>query len=234
MRHKIKSLIKRAIDWPPVPAMTIDNQYALLDAILHKRNLPGPVVEIGVATGGTTVNACRFLSRIGCQKTYYCVDTFAGFVNEQLATDHRLGLDQRHDRLFADNSMKDFASALRRWGVEQNVELVKADICKIDPNDLPNDISVCLLDVDLRDPIYEGLQRLESRMADGGVVLIDDCKAGTSWVGADVGYRDYMAAAGRSPEYYMGFGVVQFGSADRLPWSVSSTANAIQNNYYAA
>lgn len=230
-----KYLVKKLVNWPPVPAMTIDNLYGYLDAIYQKRFIDGPIVEIGVATGGTTTNACRFLSRIGCQKKYYCVDTFDGFVDDQLATDHQLGLTTEHDALFSDNSLNRVKADLKKWGIDQNIEFVKSDICKAKPDDLPNNISVCLLDVDLRDPIFDGLHLLKDKMADGGIILVDDCKQGTSWVGATVGYNDFVVQEKLEPRYFMGFGVVEFASRDELKvsWQCQPTPILIQPNFYA-
>jgi hypothetical protein len=193
------------------------------------------VVEIGVASGGTTALACRFLSRIACQKTYYCVDTFGGFVKEQLDTDHKLGLTKEHDKFFTDNSLAKVRNSLQQWGVEKNIEFIEADICEVDPATFPDNISVCLLDVDLRDPIYSGLKLLYNRLADGGIILVDDCKDGTSWVGANVGYHDFVTELGLEPKYFMGFGVVESASneSNLVPWEFSSKPNTIPDNFYA-
>lgn len=234
MRNIAKNLVKKIVKWPPQPAMTIDNLYGYLDAIWHKRDIDGPVVEIGVATGGTTTLACRFLSRIECKKQYFCVDTFGGFVQEQLQSDHDLGLTKDHDKLFSDNSMERVRGDLAKWGIESNVNFIQADICKARPEDLPDDISVCLLDVDLRDPIYDGLKVLHGKLADGGIILVDDCKDGTSWVGANVGYHDFVTEMGLEPKYYMGFGVVEKASCEskQVPWSMTSQPNRISADFY--
>ena len=93
--------------------MSVDNVYAYLDALQHKKEVPGAVVEIGCASGGSTVLACRFLSMIGCEKQYYCVDTFSGFTQQNLDTDHELGLHPRFDGMFANNSAFRFSKNIK-------------------------------------------------------------------------------------------------------------------------
>lgn len=235
MRARLQDWLLAAMRYPPPPAMTVDNVHGYLDALYQRRDLEGPVVEVGCARGGSTVVACRFLSRIGRPKPYYCIDTFGGFVEEQLASDHRLGLPRGHDRLFRDNSRQRVARTLARLEVRNNIHLVEADICTMDDNRIPEDISVALLDVDLRDPILAGLRKLYPKLAGGGVILVDDCKAGTSWVGADVGYRDFVTEAGLEPAYFLGFGVVvkEDPAVPPLSWPLSSTPNPVPPNGYA-
>ena len=235
MKTKIFRILGRRITQrKPVSSMSVDNLYAYLDALWHKRQVDGPIVEIGVAYGGTTAFACRFLSRIECKKQYYCVDTFEGFVKDHLETDHKLGLGKNHDSAFSDNTLTEVIKNLKHWGINNNIEFIKADICKAEAEDLPNNISVCLLDVDLRDPIFEGLMLLKNKMADGGIILVDDCKDGTSWVGANIGYRDFIMNQRLETKYYMGFGIIEYNpnEINRVPWQFSSRPNKIPTNFY--
>lgn len=229
MRALLKSKVKGLLHYPPVPALSADNLYGYLDALYRKRSVAGPVVEVGCAAGGTTALACQFLRRIGCDKAYVCLDTFGGFVKEHLETDHRIGLTARHDDLFRWNSARSFSDDLTRWGVRERVTIRQGDICTIDDEAIPTGVSVALLDVDLRDPTYVGLQRLWEKLADGGIILVDDCSSGTSWVGANVGYRDFVDEAGLEPKYFLGFGVVErtAGGAG-VPWEFSAAPNSVR------
>jgi len=235
MKFFLKEALAKLLKYPPFPAMTIDNLYGYLDALHNKRSVEGPVVEIGCANGGTTALACRFLSRIGCEKDYFCFDTFSGFVQEQLQTDHQLGLTTHHDRMFSANSIDRFKNNLSRWGIHNHVHVIEGDICKIEDEHIPQNISVALLDVDLRDPIFVGLQKLYANLAKGGVILVDDCKTGTSWIGANVGYRDFIASRGLQPKYFLGFGVIENTGpgAPEIPWQYSSSPNPIIDGYYS-
>ena len=235
MKALLQDTLLRLMRYAPPSAMTIDNLYAYLDALYQLRDIDGPVVEIGCARGGTTIQACRFLSRIGATKEYFCFDTFGGFVKEQLETDHQLGLSPRHDHFFRDNSEARFRAALATMDIRDHVHLVKADICQVEDSAIPEQVSVGLVDVDLRDPVYAGLEKLYPRLAPGGVILVDDCKQGTSWVGADVGYSDFINNESLEPKYFLGFGVVEspVRSEHGLSWSFSASPNPIRANFFA-
>ena len=235
MKSYIKSRIESLINYLPVPAMSIENLHAYLDALYHSRSLPGPVVEVGCAAGGTTAFACRFLSGIGCRKQYYCIDTFSGFVAGQLDTDHRLGLSHSHDKTFRNITARRLKGNLHRWGIRSNVHIIRADICSIDDSLIPEEISVALLDVDLRDATYAALQKTFPKLAPGGIILVDDCVEGTSWVGANVGYLDFLESAGLTPRYHFGLGVLEKvrGDARGIQWDFSDTPNPIPEGFYS-
>lgn len=217
----------RTILWPrspygPPPGLVPDNLYAYLDALYKKRRLSGGIVEVGCARGGTTAVAYTFLARQGIFKSYTCIDTFQGFVAEHLAADRQLGLPTGHEGVFVDNSRQRVEETLKAWGISQ-VNLVEGDIVTVDESLIPGQISVCLLDVDLKIPTYEGLQRIYRRLQPGGVILVDDCTAGTSWVGALHGYRSYVKDQGLPESYYMGFGIVEKEPGiEPLNWSMSN------------
>lgn len=234
MKRILKSFKKRLANRLAVPrpisSLSPDNLYAFLDALFQTRNLNGPVVEIGCAYGGTTAIAYHLLTRIQSYREYVCIDTFSGFVDSHLKTDYALGLHKDHARRFSDNSLEQVRKNLYNWGVSKRLHLIKADISAVSPQTLPDRISVCLIDVDLRDPIFDALNLLTPRLALGGVILVDDCKEGTSWVGANVGYMDFVQAHGITPRYFMGFGVID--KDNTLSWDFSEHPNASAGSFY--
>ena len=96
---------------------------------------------------------------------------------------------------------------LDHWGAPE-VELVQADIATMASDRLPEQIAVCLIDVDLEIPVYEALDRIVPRLVRGGIVLVDDCPEETTWLGARAGYSRFMAETGRDEGYLMGMGLV--------------------------
>src|ERR1700722_13937903 len=58
-----------------------------LEYLLQRRDVVGDVAEIGCSVGGTAVYASSVLRKYSPEKTYYCFDTFDGFVEEQFDAD---------------------------------------------------------------------------------------------------------------------------------------------------
>ena len=208
---RAKLLLKRSLApvlyRHPTPSLRPERLYAYLDALWQRRELAGAVLEVGCFMGATAAVASTMLRNIGHPKRYVCIDAFAGFVNSHFERDvsHGLRRDWRLD--FSANSRETVAHLLERWGSPE-VELVEADIANMGESRIPEAVSVCLVDVDLEVPTYEGLRRVVPRLVPGGVVLVDDCAANESWPGPARGYRRFVEENGLAETYFMGMGIV--------------------------
>ncbi len=196
----------------PVSSLKPERLYAYLDALWQRRSLDGAVVEVGCYLGGTAAIAYQMLLRTGFEKRYVCVDTFGGFVDSQFAHDVDLGTPESCRRHFADNSVDLVAQLLRHYGCER-IELVPADVSRLDPDRLPEKIAVSLIDVDLDVPVYEALARVVPRLSPGGIVLVDDCGEDDDYAGARAGYSRFVRERESLERYFMGMGVIE-SSAD--------------------
>ena len=58
---------------------------------------------------------------------------------------------------------------------------------------------------------------------------------GRAWVGANVGYLDFVRETGLPPKYHLGFAVIENteGDAPSVPWQFSETANRTPLNFFA-
>jgi O-methyltransferase len=222
LRTALKKLLWSRSPYGPPSGLAPDNLYAYLDALYKKRNLNGAIVEVGCAGGGTTAIAYSFLARQNIFKNYICIDTFKGFIADHLDIDRQLGLPSEYESAFSNNSKQRVEETLKSWGISQ-VDLIEGDITSIDESLIPQEISVCLMDVDLKVPTYKGLRRIYPKLQEGGVILVDDCTIGTSWVGALQGYREFVNEQGLPEKYFMSFGVVEKKTGvGPLNWLMSS------------
>jgi O-methyltransferase len=196
-----------------VSALGPERLYVYLDMIWQRRDVEGAVVEVGCWLGGTAAMARQFLRNSGIEKRYVCIDTFTGFVPEQLAAEGQR-LDDRRPT-FTGASLETVRRLLRHYGCE-DVELVAGDIVTLDEELLPPSISVALVDVDLELPVYEALRRVWPRLAPGGVILVDDCPDDPAserayrfrFPGAKRAYGRFVSEIGRDPGYRLGMGIV--------------------------
>ncbi len=204
----VKSIFPTKV-WPhPVIGLQPERLYWYMDALWQRRDLSGAVVEIGCHRGGTAATAFSMLKRTGHLKRYVCIDTFSGFVTSQFDRDQEHGTPSASRRFFTDNSEGIVRRLLNHYGCEE-IELIPGDIASIDEALLPEAISVCLLDVDLDVPTYDGLKRVYPRLAEGGMILVDDCPEKTTWAGARPAYRRFCDELDLPVRFEMGMGIVE-------------------------
>lgn len=202
-KRLLRPLIYR---FPPVMIWP-SRLYVWFDVLVNTKRLAGEIVEVGCYLGGTAAVSMRMLDHIGSTRVYTVIDTFDGFDAAQFDNEVALGAHKSLAGEFSSNS-----PSLTRWVLDKhggkNVKIVVGDITTVSDDKLPARISACLLDVDLADPIYKGLNRLYPRLVPGGVIAVDDCELGTGYK-AVIGYEQFMKEQGLEPEYQFGMGLVR-------------------------
>jgi hypothetical protein len=188
--------------------LTAGKLYLYLDALYRTNEVEGAVVEIGCNLCGTSALANQMLYKLGSKRKYVCVDTFGGFVGEQFTADIGRGTPKIKESAFAANDI-DLAKKILHMHKADNVQLVQGDIVKLPDSMLPEKISVCLLDVDLYEPIFAGLTKVVPRMSSGGIILVDDC-GGDTWKAGDA-FRKFVAENSLSAySVEFGMGIIRF------------------------
>jgi predicted O-methyltransferase YrrM len=164
----------------------------LCQCIEQTREVPGQIVEIGCALGTTTIFLNKYMDAQHIDKHYICVDTFSGFVAEDI--DYEVvNRGKRADLLsaFRVNKKTWFDGTMEMNGIIR-VQSIEADINHFDFSILGN-IAFCLLDVDLYRPIEHALPRLLDALSPGGIIVVDDCNPQhTLWDGADQAYKEFI------------------------------------------
>lgn len=166
-------------------------------------SVDGEIVEIGCAHGLTTTFLYEYMKDSGIDKRYNCFDTFSGFTKQNIAVEiNQRRKDYNYGREYKNNNIEWFRENLSRRSIV-DVNIVQADICTIDDDKLPPKIAFCLIDVDLYEPVKIGLQKIYPRMANGGVIVIDDCwtrqkhmwvdSVGSAYDGAMQAYKEFVA-----------------------------------------
>lgn len=176
------------------------------DALMQTQDMTGHVLEVGCSIGYNASYSNYLLKRLKKIRPYLCVDTFSGFVDDQFDTDVKEGTKKSQGSMFSASSIELTRWYLNKHGAE-NIDLLQGDIVTLDEHKLPDEISACLLDVDLLEPIYEGLKKIYPRMQKGGVILVDDCE-GEMWQGRK-GYEKFMEEMGFEPEFQYGMGILR-------------------------
>lgn len=190
----------RRFFFPRFQSMMTPAQLCFLCQCIEKtREVPGQVVEVGCALGTTTIFLNKYMDAQNIDKRYICVDTFSGFVAEDINYEvTKRG--KRADQLtaFQVNKKSWFDGTMAMNGITR-VQSIKADINKLDFSML-GDIAFCLLDVDLYRPIAHALPYLFSALSPGGIIVVDDCDPRhTRWDGADQAYKKFMEQMSMPP-----------------------------------
>ncbi len=175
----------------------------LCEALRSTADVEGNIAEIGCAFGNTTIFLNFYMDDIGLEKPYYAVDTFSGFVDDDIdveVNDFGKGAySDIYENEFSLNDQAWFDLAMKKSKIRR-VQSIKADVNVYDLSTLAP-LSFCLLDVDLYRPIKKALPELYASMSPGGLIVVDDCDADFEvWEGADRAYKEFMQTLGRAPD----------------------------------
>lgn len=154
----------------------------LCEQITNVADIPGSILEVGCATGKTTVFLNRHIDTLGMAVDYVAVDTFSGFTREDLESEHALGRDYWYAPVFRGNSKARFDRTMRRNGVTR-VTSFQADASTFDYTKI-SPFRMVLVDLDLYRPVLLALNAIYDLMSPGGIIVIDDCEQGGLWEGA--------------------------------------------------
>lgn len=171
----------------------------LIQSLESTRHLRGAVLEVGVARGQTTVFLNTHLRLTSDKRSYLCVDTFEGFLEQDI--DHEINIRGKNDNIaykgFGYNDVHVFEKNMATLGFH-NVKVLKKDANQLNEMDLGK-ISVALLDVDLYKPTLSALRIIFKCLEPGGVILVDDVMDGSLFEGAAQAYNEFCTEVGLFP-----------------------------------
>lgn len=220
MNPKLRKFLKEVLFHTPLrpylfPRQAVFNFNAaqlcfLCQCVEQTRAVPGAIAEVGCASGATTVFLNNYMDARGIEKPYYAVDTFAGFVADDVDYEvtHR-GKNRAALAVFQLNKKKWFDATMR----ENNIVRVRSIETDVNVYDLKTlaPLSFVLLDVDLYQPMKKSLNELYAALSPGGMMVVDDCDtADVRWDGADQAYREFMLETQQAIEIVHGkLGIVR-------------------------
>jgi O-methyltransferase len=168
----------------------------LIHCLDQTADLTSPILEVGCAFGHTTVFLNKHLAAVGNRRPYVCIDTFAGFTNDDARYEEQARGKSAdwYRQSYHDASLTTFQRTLANNGIT-SVIAIKSDVAAWQP-DLPSGVSFCLIDVDLYRPVLAALQKVVPLVQSGGLVVVDDCNDHRLWDGALQAYNEFTAAQG--------------------------------------
>lgn len=168
----------------------------ICDCVERTRDVPGAIAEVGCSTGWTAAFLNDYLSFQGIEKPYYALDTFSGFVPEDVEIEvNQRGKKRWYFNEFQTNKRKWFDGAMAQSGATR-VKSIEADVNQFDLKSL-GPLSFVLLDVDLYRPIKKALAELYEALSPNGIIVVDDCdETSDRWDGADQAYKEFVSEMG--------------------------------------
>ncbi len=163
-----------------------------MDATRKENKKPGAIVEVGVGIGMTTIFLLEHMKLSQDARPYYCIDTFGGFLDKDLAFEEhdrgkrRLDMEGR----FAYNKKEVFENNLKKAGYSNQV-VICADAATMDFSKIAP-IDVLLLDVDLYLPTKAVLSHILNFLNDRAYIMVDDCQPNSLWDGSDQAYTEFI------------------------------------------
>lgn len=168
----------------------------LCQCIEQTRDVPGAVAEVGCSNGLTTIFLNKYMTGSNIEKPYLAVDTFSGFVAEDLAYEAaNRGKQKKQLARFEVNKKKWYDGTMRSNDIAR-VRSIEADVNKFDLRTL-GPLSFALLNVDLYRPMKKAMPELYETLSPGGIMIVDDCAAEhIRWDGSDQAYKEFMNERG--------------------------------------
>lgn len=181
---------------------------ALINAVRYvvRYDIPGAIVECGVWRGGSMMIVAKTLLSLGVtSRPLYLFDTFEGMTPPQAVDVNFLGMkaSEKYERVTLGEpgagwcyaSLEDVRSAMQSTGYDMgHVRFIKGKVEDTVPDKAPELISILRLDTDWYESTRHELVHLYPRLADGGILIIDDYG---HWAGARQAVDEYVAALTR-------------------------------------
>lgn len=190
----------------PYTMTSVERVVALCQSIayLEKHHIPGAVVECGVWKGGSMMAAAlALLARESTQRQLYLFDTYAGMTEPSRVDVDLAGRSARQllrqstpeaEHMRAKCALADVKQAMMRtrypW---EKLIFVEGRVESTLPRHAPEQIGLLRLDTDWYVSTYHELEHLYPRLADGGILIVDDYG---HWQGAKQAVDTYFRAQG--------------------------------------
>jgi O-methyltransferase len=167
---------------------------------IQANSIPGDIVECGVWRGGSMMAVALTLLRLGGKRRLWLYDTFSGMTppgsedidfHGRAANDLLMSEDQATGHTWGKSSLAEVQVALAETGYPADqIEFITGPVENTIPLRIPETIALLRLDTDWFQSTSHELVHLWPRIADGGILIIDDYGY---WAGAKKAVDEYFS-----------------------------------------
>lgn len=171
----------------------IINVLNLIDNV-HKNNIPGDFIEIGVWKGGLIMAMALKCIQLGIDRKIHAYDTFEGMTNPtyddvDMNNQHAINIFEKVKCV----SLLEETKANINKANYSNIEYHVGDILKTDAKVIPRKIALLRLDTDWYESTKFELENFEKNVVKEGFIIIDDYG---HWKGCRKAVDEFLSVGG--------------------------------------
>jgi len=169
-------MIPELLDKYPLISDQVDRRElrVVLEQLYRSLDVEGDIVELGCYQGTSSLFIRRVLDKTGSSKVFHVYDSFEG-LPEKRAQDQSAAGDQ-----FVAGELratkKQLIDQFKKAGLTPPI-IHKGWFESLTLQDIPDSIAFAFLDGDYYSSIRASLHLIESRMAPGGIIVVDDYRS---------------------------------------------------------
>jgi hypothetical protein len=166
-----------------------DRLFTLWQAALNVASLELPVVEVGTFRGGSAALIAEALRTVNSRADVHVVDTFEGHIDSTITAHDS---DEHFGGKFAATSYEDVKAFLAGY---PGLQVHQGDAATVIAGWPDRRYGMVHVDVDLYGPTLDCLRYFGPRLADGGVLVMDDYESPTC-PGVSLAVHEYLSTGG--------------------------------------
>lgn len=143
-------------------------------------SVSGDIIEVGTFDGDTSEIICRYLLENQINKKFYGLDTFSGYLGEDMAGANKDSIFNFVNKVW-DSKKEKVENKLSFYG-KQNYQIIEGDCKKTIPeciqNNTFNHFSLVYIDCNLYRPSMKSMDNLFPLLHAGGIMAIDEHTTG--------------------------------------------------------
>ena len=141
----------------------------IIELARNQLSCQGDFVELGCYKGDTSLLLAEVLK--GTEKKLWIYDSFEGLPEKSEADESALGMNFKGGELYV--TKREVKERFLRAGLSVPV-IKKAWFSELTGKDLPEEVALAFLDGDFYESIRDSLKLVESKMAEGGIIVVHD------------------------------------------------------------
>ena len=145
----------------------------LIDGINETKNLHGDIIECGSNRCGTAAILCLFLKSNQIKKIFYALDSFGGFIPDEIQKERKLGFTDFPENSYHYNTFDYVKKKIEKLKLSDYIELKKGFFQETLPS-INSDFCMAFIDCDLGKSINYVAEKIWPHLIKNGLMFFHD------------------------------------------------------------